>query len=87
MKIAFILILFFVFILDPAISQDANETTNVKVVYLKREKIDLEDMSIQGSLVTPGDLIIDTEKNTDSEMIFRRNNYNDRLPINIEYVY
>lgn len=58
-----------------------------KIVYKKRQTIDLGALEIDGELVTPGDFSINDEKEKASELLFKRKNYNDRLRINIEYVF
>lgn len=83
-----ILILIFSFsIIIPELIANDNSNKDIKVVYQKRQKIDLEDISIQGEFVTPGDFSVEDEKQNGSEMIYKRKNYNDRLPITIEYIY
>lgn len=58
-----------------------------EIKYQKRQKIDLGAISIDGELVSPGDFTVDMEKEKASELLFIRKNYNDRLRINIEYVF
>lgn len=60
---------------------------NVKIEYQKRQKINLGALMIDGELVTPGDFTVDDESEKASELMFKRKNYNDRLRINIEYVF
>lgn len=59
----------------------------VTVEYKKRQKIDLGALMIDGEIVSPGDFSIDNEKEKASKLLYRRRNYNDRLRINIEYVF
>ncbi len=58
-----------------------------KIEYKKRQKIDLGALMIDGQLVSPGDFTVDDEKAKASELLFKRKNHNDRLRINIEYVF
>ena len=58
-----------------------------KVVYQKRQKIDLGQLMIDGDLVSPGDFSVTDEKEKASGLLFKRKNHNDRLRINIEYVF
>jgi hypothetical protein len=58
-----------------------------KIVYKQRQVIDLGALEIDGELVTPGDFSINNEKERASELLYKRKNYNDRLRINIEYVF
>ena len=57
------------------------------IKYEKRQKIDLGALLIDGELVSPGDFSIQDEKQKATEMLFKRKNYNDRVRINIEYVF
>jgi len=58
-----------------------------KIKYKKRQKIDLGALVIDGELVSPGDFSVDDEKTKATELLFKRKNHNDRLRINIEYVF
>lgn len=58
-----------------------------KIVYKKRQVIDLGALEIDGELVSPGDFSINNEKEKATQLLFKRKNYNDRLRINIEYVF
>lgn len=58
-----------------------------KIIYKKRQTIDLGALEIDGELVSPGDFSINNEKEKATELLFKRKNYNDRLRINIEYVF
>lgn len=59
----------------------------VVVKYQKRQKIDLGALLIDGEVVSPGDFTVDDEKEKASELLYKRKNYNDRVRINIEYVF
>ena len=83
MKILIIFALTAVFLL-PAFGQKVRKE---KIVYKKRQLIDLGALEIDGELVSPGDFSINNEKEKASELLFKRKNYNDRLRINIEYVF
>lgn len=65
----------------------AQKQPKEKIVYKKRQMIDLGALEIDGELVTPGDFSINNEKEKASELLYKRKNYNDRLRINIEYVF
>ncbi|MDP7321998.1 MAG: hypothetical protein QF441_15435 [Bacteriovoracaceae bacterium] len=58
-----------------------------KVEYKKRQKIDLGALMIDGELVSPGDFSINDEDEKAQELLFKRKNHNDRLDINIQYVF
>ena len=58
-----------------------------KIQYKQRQKIDLGALVIDGELVSPGDFNIDDEKEKATRLLFKRKNYNDRLRVNIEYVF
>lgn len=58
-----------------------------KIVYKKRQVIDLGALMIDGELVSPGDFSIEDEKEKATQLLFKRKNYNDRLRVNIEYVF
>lgn len=58
-----------------------------KIVYKKRQTIDLGALEIDGELISPGDFSISNEKERATELLFKRKNYNDRIRINIEYVF
>ncbi|MBD64156.1 MAG: hypothetical protein CME62_03055 [Halobacteriovoraceae bacterium] len=62
-------------------------TTKTNYTYQKRQKIDLGALMIDGELVSPGDFSIQDEKEKASELLFKRKNHNDRIRINIEYVF
>ena len=57
------------------------------IKYEKRQKIDLGALLIDGELVSPGDFSIQDEDQKATEMLFKRKNHNDRVRINIEYVF
>ena len=78
-----ILIVFILLFSNYAFPQKSKQ----KIVYKKRQVIDLGALEIDGELVTPGDFSINNEKEKASELLFKRKNYNDRLRINIEYVF
>lgn len=59
----------------------------VKIEYQKRQKIDLGAIMIDGEIVTPGDFSVEDEKEKATNLLFKRKNYNDRIRINIEYVF
>jgi len=83
MRTILIFALFFCF------EAQAKKTTKrkSKITYQKRQMIDLGALLIDGELVTPGDFSIEDEKEKASNLIYKRKNYNDRLRINIEYVF
>lgn len=78
-----IIIIFGLLILSTSFAQ----SKKVKIQYEKRQKIDLGALLIDGELVSPGDFTVDDEKTRASELLFKRKNHNDRLRINIEYVF
>ena len=78
-----LIIIFAILLSTHAYSQKKKE----KIVYKKRQVIDLGALEIDGELVTPGDFSINNEKEKASELLFKRKNYNDRLRINIECVF
>lgn len=78
------MIVLLVFILS---SSAFPQTRKTKIQYQKRQKIDLGALMIDGELVSPGDFSIDNEKQKASKLLFKRKNHNDRLRINIEYVF
>ena len=55
--------------------------------YEKRQKIDLGSLTIDGDIVGPGDFSIEDEKAKESKFLYKRKNFNDRLRINIQYVF
>lgn len=55
--------------------------------YEKRQKIDLGALTIDGEIVGPGDFSIEDEKAKESKFLYKRKNHNDRLRINIQYVF
>jgi hypothetical protein len=63
------------------------QSKKVKIKYQKRQKIDLGALMIDGEIVSPGDFSIDDEKEKAQKLLFKRRNYNDRLGINIQYVF
>ena len=63
------------------------QNKKVKIKYNKRQKIDLGALMIDGEIVSPGDFSIDDEKEKAQRLLFKRRNYNDRLGINIQYVF
>lgn len=68
----------------PAFAQKKQKTI---IKYEKRQKIDLGALLIDGELVSPGDFSIQDEDQKATEMLFKRKNHNDRVRINIEYVF
>lgn len=83
MKIMMILI--FIALSTSALAQKTTSKTIIK--YEKRQKIDLGALLIDGELVSPGDFSIQDENQKATEMLFKRKNHNDRVRINIEYVF
>lgn len=79
MRLAFVLFLL-------SINVNAQKTP-VKIEYQKRQKIDLGAIMIDGEIVTPGDFSVEDEKEKATNLLFKRKNYNDRIRINIEYVF
>ena len=79
-----LVVLIFSFCLT-SFAQSRKAKTIVK--YEKRQKIDLGALLIDGELVSPGDFSIQDEKQRATEMLFKRKNHNDRVRINIEYVF
>ncbi len=70
------------------LSVNANaQKAPVKIEYQKRQKIDLGAIMIDGEIVTPGDFSVEDEKEKATNLLFKRKNYNDRIRINIEYVF
>lgn len=65
----------------------AQKRKKAKIVYKKRQLIDLGALMIDGELVSPGDFSIEDEKEKATQLLFKRKNYNDRLRVNIEYVF
>jgi hypothetical protein len=63
------------------------QSKKTKISYKKRQQIDLGALLIDGELVSPGDFSVQDEKQKASELLFKRKNHNDRLRINIEYVF
>lgn len=55
--------------------------------YQERQKIDLGALTIDGEIVGPGDFSIEDEKAKESKFLYKRKNHNDRLRINIQYVF
>lgn len=80
-------IIIFLLFLYPWSQSFSQKKGKEKIVYKKRQMIDLGALEIDGELVTPGDFSINNEKEKASELLFKRKNYNDRLRINIEYVF
>jgi hypothetical protein len=80
-------ILIFIIFLSSFHLQAQKAKGKKKIVYKKRQKIDLGALMIDGELVSPGDFNVDNEKEKATKLLFKRKNYNDRLRINIEYVF
>lgn len=71
-----------------AMSSFAQRRSRKEIIkYEKRQKIDLGALMIDGQVVSPGDFSVQDEKEKASELIYKRKNYNDRLRINIQYVF
>ena len=79
----FIFITLALFLMNTVFAQ----SKRTKISYKKRQKIDLGALLIDGELVSPGDFSVQDEKQKASELLFKRKNHNDRLRINIEYVF
>lgn len=67
----------------PAYSQNREQDPG----YQERQKIDLGALTIDGEIVGPGDFSIEDEKAKESKFLYKRKNHNDRLRINIQYVF
>ena len=65
----------------------AQKNENVKIEYKKRQKIDLGAIMIDGEIVSPGDFSISDEEAEMTKKLYRRKNFNDRIKINIDYVF
>lgn len=81
-KIILLLIIFMM-----SFSVFGQKKTKTIIKYEKRQKIDLGALLIDGELVSPGDFSIQDENQKATEMLFKRKNHNDRVRINIEYVF
>ena len=68
-------------------AQRKKRRVKTNIEYQKRQKIDLGALLIDGELVSPGDFSIQDENQKATEMLFKRKNHNDRVRINIEYVF
>ena len=80
-----LLILIILFLGSINVFSQTKRKTVIK--YQKRQKIDLGAMMIDGEIVSPGDFSIEDEKEKAQELLFKRKKYNDRLDINIQYVF
>ncbi len=58
-----------------------------KIVYKKRQKVDLGALSVDGKIVSPGDFTVSDDKQGMSKGLYKRKSYNDRLRMNIEYLF
>tara|TARA_Y100000590_G_C15104735_1_gene782613 strand:- start:251 stop:499 length:249 start_codon:yes stop_codon:yes gene_type:complete len=80
----FLMLIIFIFSSVSIFAQTKRKTV---IKYQKRQKIDLGAMMIGGEIVSPGDFSIEDEKEKAQELLFKRKKYNDRLDINIQYVF
>ena len=77
-----------IIVLFSSVSHSYGQTRRREIIkYEKRQKIDLGAIMIDGQVVSPGDFSIQDEKQKASELLYKRKNYNDRLRINIQYVF
>ena len=60
---------------------------SVKIEYKKRQKIDLGAIMIDGEIVSPGDFSVSDEEAEMTKKLYRRKTFNDRIKINIDYVF
>lgn len=62
------------------------QAQNKKVVikYQKRQKIDLGELSVEGNVLTPGDISIDYEENEASMELHKRKTYKDKIKLNLD---
>ena len=67
----------------PSFAQEAE----MDEAYERRQKIDLGALTIDGEVVSPGDFSIEDEKVKESKFLYKRKNFNDRLRLNIQYVF
>lgn len=51
------------------------------------QKIDLGALSVEGEIITPEDLIIDSDNQEGAIKIFKRTNYKDRVNLNIQNIF
>lgn len=51
------------------------------------QKIDLGAMSVEGKLITPSDLTIDSDEDTTNLDLYRRTNYKDHLNLNLQSIF
>ena len=63
------------------------QKTVVKKMYKKRQKIDLGALTVDGKISSPGDFSVETEDEKSTKMLYKRKNYDDRIRINIQYVF
>ena len=84
MSAKIIIMVSFIFYVGNSFAQRKPKTI---IKYNKRQKIDLGALMIDGDVVSPGDFSVEDEKRKASELLFKRKNYNDRLDINIQYVF
>jgi hypothetical protein len=56
----------------------------VIVKYQKRQKVDLGELSVEGNVLTPGDISIDYEENEATMELHKRRTYKDKIKLNLD---
>ncbi len=78
-----------VFVLLISVSTSVFSKTEKKIIikYNKRQKVDLSQIIIDAEVVAPIDLNVNIEDKKNHNYLYKRKNYNDRMRMNIRYVY
>ena len=61
-----------------------NKKGKVIIKYEKRQKVDLGELSVEGNVLTPGDISIDYEENAATMELHRRRTYKDKIKLNLD---
>ena len=79
-------LIFFILISIFSISTDLLAQSKKKVIieYQKRQKVDLGELSVEGNVLTPGDISIDYEENEASMELHKRRTYKDKIKLNLD---
>ncbi|MBT7609385.1 MAG: hypothetical protein HN576_06500 [Bacteriovoracaceae bacterium] len=79
------IILCFCIFITSAFGKDKKSKSNKVIIkYQKRQKVDLGELSVEGNVLTPGDILIDYDENEATMELHKRRTYKDKLKLSLD---
>ena len=66
------------------LAQQTKKNNKVIIKYQKRQKVDLGELSVEGNVLTPGDISIDYEENESTMELHKRRTFKDKIKLNLD---